>query len=137
MQTLHAVLPFQRKLSGFEIEFLRISLEGQLHEGDVKIIEYQVPKPRYRPRYRWKILEHIKYLLFKSVPRESEPREPDGPTLYKIVWEPTKGEFLNLTFEPMFNSNDFLLNRSYIRESVEIWAAKLKRAREMNHNNGT
>lgn len=109
MQTLHTVLPFQRKLSEFEIEFLRISFEGQLHEGDVKIIEYQVPKPR----------------------------EPDGPTLYKIVWEPTKGEFWNLTFEPTFNSNDFLLRRYYIRESVEIWAAKLKRAREMNHNNGT
>ena len=113
------------KLYEYEIEIMRIELERQLHEGDVKIIEWQEPKPRYS----WSFWERIKHLLFKSV-----PLAPTSCTLYRIVWEPTKGEFWNLTFEPVFNN---LMRHYYIREYPEIWAAKLKRAREMKRNNGT
>lgn len=103
-------------MSELDKEFLISELYRNLLEGDVKVVDWSAPKPRFM----WSIWETVKNMFFKIEPMR---------TYYRIIWKISDDEIYNLTVEPAMGTHVLIHDLAF------AWSTILKRNRAKGKKN--
>lgn len=103
-------------MSELDKEFLISELYKNLLEGNVEVVEWLAPKPRFM----WSIWETLRHMLLKTEPMR---------TYYRIIWKISDNENYNLTVEPVTGTHVLIHDLAF------AWSTILKRNRAKDKKN--